>query len=149
MQPKQIKLKIITPEKIILDELADQVSLPTVNGEITILPDHIPIIIDLTEGDIVAVKNNEHIPFIVVGGFGEVKQNENNQTEVIILADFAEAVLDLSDEIIDKAKIRAEELKKGIDNKDLVDFEHFDTELKRSLTRIKIADKWRMKKYRK
>jgi len=30
-----------------------------------------------------------------------------------------------------------------------VDFEHFESELERSLTRVKIADKWRTKKYRK
>jgi hypothetical protein len=31
----------------------------------------------------------------------------------------------------------------------VVDFEHFASELERSLTRVKIADKWRTKKYRK
>jgi len=36
-----------------------------------------------------------------------------------------------------------------MENKELVDFEHFAAELERSLTRVKIADKWRTKKYRK
>ena len=150
---KQIKLKIITPEKLIFDELVDQVSLPTVNGEITILSDHIPLIVDLSAGDIVAVKNNEDIPFVVVGGFVEIKNDENQDnnkiTEVAVLADFAETVLDLSDDIIAEAKARAEKLKTEMDSKELVDFERLETELARSLTRIKIADKWRIKKYRK
>jgi len=37
----------------------------------------------------------------------------------------------------------------GGTDKDAVDFEHFEAELERSLTRVKIADKWRNKKYRK
>src|SRR5258708_4957509 len=41
---KKLKLKIITPEKLILEEMAEGVSLPTTEGEITILPDHIPLI---------------------------------------------------------------------------------------------------------
>jgi F0F1-type ATP synthase epsilon subunit len=85
----------------------------------------------------------------VVGGFLEVKQDENKITTVAVLADFAEHVSELSDEKIEKAKTRAEELKKQMENKDIVDYEHFATELERSLTRVRIADKWRTKKYRK
>src|SRR3989339_302022 len=98
---KQLKLKIITPERLVLEEMVDQVTLPTTEGEIT------------------------------------------------ILADFAEHVSEISDEKIEKAKARAIELEKQMENKDHVDFEHFEAELERSLTRVKIADKWRTRKYRK
>jgi F-type H+-transporting ATPase subunit epsilon len=148
MATKQLKLKIITPERLILEEMVDQVSLPTTEGEITILPEHIPLISGLKSGDVVAVINGESVPMAVVGGFVEVRQNEK-VTEVAILADFAEHVSELSDEKIAKAKARAEELKKKLENKEIVDFEHFEAELERSLTRVKIADKWRTKKYRK
>jgi len=152
---KKLKLKIITPEKLILEEMVDQVSLPTTQGEITVLPSHIPLITSLTSGDIVAVANGEFIPMAVVGGFLEVKTDpparagEDGVTTVAVLADFAEHISDLSEEKIAEAKAKAEELKKKmIENKDEVDFEHFEAELERSLTRIKIADKWKMKKYR-
>ena len=146
---KQLKLKIVTPERLVLEEMVDQVSLPTTEGEITILPDHIPLISGLASGDVVAVANGEHVPMAVVGGFVEIKQGENKITEVAILADFAEHVSELSDEKIEKAKARAEELRKQMENKEHVDFEHFESELERSLTRVKIADKWRTRKYRK
>jgi len=132
-----------------LEEMVDQVTLPTTEGEITILPDHIPLIAGLKSGDVVAVTNVEHIPMAVVGGFLEVKKNEEGNTEVAVLADFAEHVKELSDEKIAQARARSEELKKQMENKDHVDFEHFESELERSLTRVKIADKWRTKKYRK
>ncbi len=149
MSTKQLKLKIVTPERLILEELVDQVSLPTTLGEITVLPNHIPLITELASGDVVALVDGEYVPMAVVGGFLEVKQNKNGITEVAVLADFAEHVGELSDEKISAAKVRAEELKKQLENKEHVDFEHFEAELERSLTRVKIADKWRSKKYRK
>lgn len=145
---KQLKLKIVTPEKLILEELVDQVTLPTTEGEITILPEHIPLIAGLASGDVVAFTNGEHVPMAVSGGFIEVKTVDGN-TEVAVLADFAEHVADITEEAIKHAEARAAELKKMADNEEVVDFEHFAAELERSLTRVKIADKWRTRKYRK
>ncbi len=145
---KKLKLKIITPERLVLEEEVESVIIPTTEGEITVLADHIPLIVSLTSGDIVANSNGENIPMAVVGGFVEVKKEEG-KTIVAILADFAEHVSEISDEEIEKAKNKSEELKKQAANHEVVDFEHFESELERSLTRIKIADKWRKKKYRK
>ena len=154
---KKLQLKIVTPEKLILEELVDQVTLPTIEGEITILADHIPLISALSSGDIVAVKDGEYIPMAVVGGFIELKKpysenqtgKENDLTTVVILADFAEHLASITLAEIEKAKARAAELKKQAENNEVIDFEHFESELERSLTRVKIADKWRSKKYRK
>ena len=146
---KKLKLKIVTPERLILEEMVDQVTLPSSEGEITILPDHIPIVTGLHPGDVVAVVNGEYVPMAVAGGFVEIKKNTEGITEVAVLADFAEHVSEISEEKIAQAKSRAEELRKQMENKEVVDFEHFATELERSLTRVKIADKWRTKKYRK
>ena len=143
-----IKLKIITPERLILEEMVDQVTFPSQNGELTILPEHIPLVVGLSSGDVVAVTKGEHVPMAVAGGFVEVK-NVNGETQVTVLADFAEHVSEISDEAIAKAKARAIELEKLMENKDHVDFEHFESELERSLTRVKISEKWRSKKYRK
>jgi|SRR3989344_1296290 len=148
MESKKLKLKIVTPERLILEEDVDQVTFPSTEGELTILPDHIPLIAGLASGDVVAVTNGEHLPWAVVGGFVEVKKDENEQTTVAVLADFAEHVSELSDTAIEKAKARAEELRKQMENKEVVDYEHFASELERSLTRVRIADKWKSKKYR-
>ncbi|MES2315433.1 MAG: ATP synthase F1 subunit epsilon [Patescibacteria group bacterium] len=145
---KQLKLKIVTPERLILEEMVDQVSLPTTEGEITVLPDHIPLVVGLKSGDVVAVSGGEHIPMAVAGGFLEVKKNPEGITEVAVLADFAEPVAEITDQKIEEAKRKAGELQKQMQDKDHVDFEHFEAELERSLTRVKIADKWRTRKYR-
>lgn len=139
----QIKLKIITPERTILEEMVDSVTLPTTEGEIGIFPNHIPLVSALASGDIVAKKGGEEIPMAVVGGFIELKDNE-----IAVLADFAEHVSEISDEAVARAQARAEELRAMQHNASIVDFEHFASELERSLTRVRIADKWRGKKYR-
>lgn len=145
---KKLQLKIVTPEKLILEELVDQVTIPTTEGEITILASHIPLVASIASGDIVAVSDGEHIPMEVVGGFVETKK-EGDLTVVTILADFAEHVSSITEVEIEKAKARALELKKQAENNEIVNFEHFEGELERSLNRVKIADKWRIKKYRK
>ena len=143
MSKKQLQLKIITPERTVLEEMVDQVSIPTTEGEITVLPDHIALVAGLKSGDIVAKIGDEIVPMAVSGGFIEIKNNE-----VAILADFAEHVSDISDAVVAKARARADELQKMKHDVEEVDFESYAAELERSLTRVRIADKWRGKKYR-
>lgn len=143
MATKQLKLKIITPERTVFEEMVDSVTLPTPDGEIGIFPHHIALVTMLASGDIVAKVGGDVVPMAVSGGFIELKHNE-----LAVLADFAEHVTDISDEAIEKAKARAAELERMRKNGEIVDFERFEAELARSLTRVKVADKWRGKKYR-
>jgi F-type H+-transporting ATPase subunit epsilon len=144
MSESKLQFKIITPDRILIDEKVDKITLPTLSGEITILPNHIPLVTELSKGDIVAVLGDEFIPVAVVGGFARI-----DAKEVAILADFAEHVSEITDEAIAKAKNRAEEIKKQIQNKEIVDYEHFEAELARSLTRVSVGDKWKVRRYRK
>lgn len=148
MSTKTLKLKIATPERLILEEEVALVTLPTTEGQITVLPGHVPLISSLGLGEILAKGNTatgeDDVPMTVSGGFIEVKQTPEG-SEVIILANTAEHVSQLD---VERAKNRAEELMK-MKQASHVDFEHFEAELERSLNRVKVADKWRGKKYRK
>ena len=148
MSTNHLKLKIITPERTVLEEMVDSVTIPTTEGEIGVFPMHIPLVSALASGDIVAKRGDEVIPMAVSGGFIEVKPGADSSTEVAILTDFAEHVAEISDEAIAQAKARAAELEKMKASGEVVDFEQFESELARSLTRVKVADKWRGKKYR-
>ncbi len=144
MSNKTIKLKIVTPERLVLEEDVTQVTLPTTEGEITILPGHVPLIASLGKGEILARGGDDHIPMAIYGGFLEVKQTPEGG-EVVVLANFAEHVSQID---VERAQNRAKELMEK-KNASAVDFEHFEAELERSLNRVKIADKWKGKKYRK
>lgn len=145
---KSIKLKIITPEKLVFEENVEQVTMPTEAGEITVLPGHIPMVTVLGRGDIVAKINGEDVPLVAVGGFAKI-DNTGGESEVAILADFAEHVGVITESEIEKAQARAVELQKQFENNEIVDIEHFETELARSLTRASIGAKWKVRKYRK
>ena len=143
MNTPKIQLKIATPESLIMQEEVDQVSLPTKKGEITVLPNHIPLIAQLQFGELVAKKENEDIPFAIWGGFVEIKNNN-----VIVLCDVAEFAEDLVLEKIEEAKIKAEQLmqKKG----EFTEEEYADLIFgyQKELARLTVAKKYRTKKYR-
>jgi len=70
-----IKFKIATPEKVVYENEIEQVSVPTMDGEITILPNHIPLVSVLKAGELrIKDKNGEQI-MAVSGGFLEMRGN--------------------------------------------------------------------------
>lgn len=76
-----MQLNIIAPNKIIYQGKISSVTLPGKKGELTVLPNHIPLITSLTEGKIkVKVKgdNQKELLFEIKEGILEVKPNEVN-----------------------------------------------------------------------
>ena len=53
-----LRLKIVTPERLVLEEDVYSVTLPAEGGEITVLPDHIPYIGSLRSGEIFFRRRN-------------------------------------------------------------------------------------------
>lgn len=103
--PRRIKLKIITPERVVVEEEVDSVTLPAAAGEITVLPNHIPLVSTLTTGVITLRKSGEEKYIASSGGFLEVKPG----SEVTVLADTADRADELLWEKVEAAKKAAEE----------------------------------------
>lgn len=71
-----LKLRIVSPEKVVYDGPIESIKVPGSLGSFEILDNHAPIISSLTNG-VVEYKNNEGVQTInVEGGFVEVKKNE-------------------------------------------------------------------------
>lgn len=71
-----LKLKIVSPEKVIYDGVAESLKVPGSLGNFEILDKHAPIISSLTRG-VVEYKNADGVSTLNVdGGFVEVKKNE-------------------------------------------------------------------------
>lgn len=68
-----MKLRIITPKKMVLEEEIEAVTLPSVEGEITILPNHVSLFSLLKEG-VVKIKYEKKEDFLAIGG-GYVETN--------------------------------------------------------------------------
>ena len=87
-----LKLEIITPEAVALSEDVDWVTLPGVEGELGIYPQHIPLLTQLAPGIVVARKGNEEFTLAVSEGFVEVTANRVSLlTDLALSADADEA----------------------------------------------------------
>lgn len=137
---KKIKFEIVTPERTVLKSDIDQITLPTKSGQITVLPNHVPLVSMLSPGEIVIKKEGEEISMATSGGFVEVMVNK-----VVILADTAERAEEIDEKRAEEARRRAENLlaeKKG----DKREFASLSAIMEKELARIKVARRY--KKYK-
>ena len=143
-----MNLQLVTPERTVLTEEVVSLTCPTVDGEITILPGHAPIIATLTSGELIARSTNKHNDgshnIHVAGGFVQV---QNSGREIIILADAAEHFYEIDLERAKQAKTEAENI---LREQTLSDEEYAMAAvwLQRSLSRIHIARKHSQRKSR-
>ena len=94
----RLQLDIITPERGVLSEAVDAVTLPGLGGELGILPGHTPLISQLQTGVLAYTQSGATRRLLVSGGFVEVSDDR-----VAVLADLAERP-----EEIDAARARQE-----------------------------------------
>ena len=71
---KNFNLEIISPEKIILSDKVNSVTIPSFEGEMTILPDHIPLITFLRPG-ILRIEGSKESEYFVEEGTVEFSNN--------------------------------------------------------------------------
>ncbi|MBI1755293.1 ATP synthase F1 subunit epsilon [Candidatus Azambacteria bacterium] len=102
----QIHFEIVTPEKVAYQDKIDALTLDTKDGEITILPNHMPLVSVLRPGEMRIKKGNEEIFMAVSGGFVEVQPD----SKVIIIADAAERAEDINELKAEEARARAQDI---------------------------------------
>lgn len=125
-----LQLSIVTPEKLIVADDADQVNIPGSEGDLGILYDHAPILTAMRAGTLSYQKGEETTTMVVSGGFAEVTENR-----VTILAEAAEFVGEIDAERALAARKRAEETLSRSDlNQE--EFEEAQKELFRAIARL-------------
>ncbi len=132
----QIKFKIVTPEKTVFEDAVDQATLPTTDGEITILPNHRSYIASLKPGGIMLKKNGEESFVCISGGFIEFHGNE-----LVILADTAERAEEIDLKRAEEARQKAEELKNQRVSMDENEYARVAAAIQKESARIRVARK--------
>ena len=130
----KLNLKIITPERILVDEEVDAVYSLAVDGEFGILPEHIPFMTALNIGVSKYVQGDKTEYISTIGG---ILQVENNN--VSILSDAAELGEEIDIARARAAKERAE-ARLGTAEKE-TDVDRAQAALARAIVRIKAASK--------
>ena len=132
-----IKLKVITPERVVFEGEVDQVTLPVSDGEVTILPKHRSYIASLKVGEIVTKKGSEEDNIAVVGGFIEFVDDQ-----LIVLADEALRAEEIDIEKAEAARKRAEDIKNNVIRTDDMEYARVAAALEKELSKIKIKKKY-------
>jgi F-type H+-transporting ATPase subunit epsilon len=135
---QNIKLKIVTPEKLLLETEVSQVTLPVTYGEVTILPLHIPYIGSLASGEVHFVESTGgEVTLALSSGFVEFHDDV-----LTVLADRAERAEDIDIERAEEARHRAEELmKQVVATVDAEEYARTVAMLDKELNRIRVARK--------
>jgi F-type H+-transporting ATPase subunit epsilon len=98
-----IKLEIVTPEATTFSDDVEMVTLTGGDGEMGILPQHMPLMTQLVAGEIIARKDNQNIFLAVGDGFVQVTGDR-----VAILTDMAIRAENIDEAKAEEARQRAE-----------------------------------------
>jgi F-type H+-transporting ATPase subunit epsilon len=132
-----LSVHVVTAEReVYTDDGVDEVVAPGVQGELTVLPQHAPLLTMIKPGLLRLVKGSDETDVAITGGFLEVKGDR-----VTILADAAERAEEIDTVRAEEARRRAErDLEEREDTEELV---AAAAALQRALLRLRAAERRR------
>lgn len=137
-----LRIKLVTPERTLFEEEVVSVTLPTTEGEITVLPKHLPLVAALQPGVAKLVRADGHIEDVAVsGGFIQIGNDL-----VTVLADTAERGEELTLDAIAQAQMRAREVMKEAKFADENSYAAAAASLERELARYRTAVRHRTRR---
>lgn len=129
-----LHVEIITPEKVIYKDDVSEIIVPTENGQITVLANHVNLLTKILPGEMIIKKGSQEHLLAITGGFLEIADNQ-----AIILADYAVRAEDIEVANAEAAQKRAEHmLKEKATDKE---FRIAEAELQKALLQLKVATK--------
>ncbi len=137
-----IAFELTTPERNVEKREISSVTIPTSEGEITVLPGHVPLVANLKPGMLTVFFGREEEYLAVAGGYVEVQPGN----KVIVLADTAERADELDLQQAEEARERARKLLTEKRHMDDVSSASAVATLERELARAKVARKHRERK---
>jgi len=127
-----LKVSVVTPDGPVISGDFEMVSVTAENGQIGVLPGHIPLVAPLKIDSVRLKHENTEEVVVVNGGFLEVRPDE-----VSILAPSAERASDIDVARAEEARLRAEKL---LEQQEEIDKERARLALKRAMNRIRVGN---------
>ena len=129
----QLQLEVVTPERRVLSESVNSVTVPGLGGEMQILPGHAALISELQTGVLAYNQDGTVFQLHVSGGFIEV-----NNDHVSVLAEIAERAEEID---AARARLAREHTEKQLSSWSGTeeDFERARAKLDRSMVRLQLA----------
>ena len=131
-----LTLRVITPDKIILDETVNSLRIPGVDGSIGILPRHAAMVAALDAGELRYEQNGKQHFLFVGKGFAEVRGST-----VRVVTDVGEEASDIDVERAKQAAERAKERLRGVQMRgpDPYDLLRAEAAMRRAIQRLRVA----------
>ena len=130
--PTKIRLEIVTPERLLLSEDVDEVTIPGMEGYLGVLPGHLPLLTGIGVGVLTYRKGTEKFHFAVNRGFAEVLGDR-----VIVLARTVEAPKEID---VARAQADKETAEKTLHSKQQIDVDATVADLMKATTRLQVAE---------
>jgi F-type H+-transporting ATPase subunit epsilon len=134
-----LKIKVVTPDKVLVDEIIDSVSIPTTSGMITVLSKHVPLVSTIKSGEMVVRKAGTGMGYTVFKGLVNVRPHMKGLTEVVVLLERSEPIEELDHARAEEALARARALAEENENDE--DFALFEGLIEKELNRVRVAVK--------
>jgi F-type H+-transporting ATPase subunit epsilon len=131
----KIRLRIVTPSRLVLDEEVDEVTAPGELGEFGVLPDHIAFLSTLVAGELSYKQGAARHVLVIDGGYAEVLDNV-----MTVLASAAEFAGEIDVARAQRAKERAEK-RMGELNFEDPEYVQLEESQRRALARLQVATK--------
>ena len=128
------QLEIVTPEKMVVRDVAEEIQIPGRNGYLGVLPGHAPLITELGAGEINYRAGGQSHRFCVAWGFAEVLPDR-----VTVLAETVERADEIDVSRAQQSLARAEESLKSAQTEE--DFAHATAKIRAAQARIEVAQK--------
>jgi F-type H+-transporting ATPase subunit epsilon len=139
MSEELFSLRVISPLGTAFEGQVKQATLPTPNGEITILAHHMPVVAVLSEGEVRIPTEKGDVVIAVAGGFLDTDLNA-----ATVLSDFAAEAQSIEVARVETARKRAEELL--AEKKLKGEIALIERDLQRSLLQLKVAERYRRRR---
>ena len=133
----QLQLEVVTPERRVLSDAVNSVTVPGLGGEMQILPGHAALISELQTGVLTYNQDGTNFQLHVSGGFVEV-----NNDRVSVLAEVAERPQEID---VARARLAREHTEKALSSWSGTDeeFERNRAKLERAIVRLQLASSHR------
>lgn len=98
-----LKLEIVTPDAKVYSQDVEMVTLPGVEGEMGVYPNHVPLLTQISAGEVIVRKEGREDYLAVGDGFVEITSDH-----VAILTDMAISAQNIDEASAEEARRRAE-----------------------------------------
>jgi F-type H+-transporting ATPase subunit epsilon len=131
----KIRLRVVTPSRLVLDEEVDEVTAPGELGEFGVLPNHIAFLSTLVPGELSYKQGSDRVILAISGGYAEVLDNV-----MTVLAPAAEFAWEIDMARAERARDRAEKQLTEL-NREQGDWEAAAAAMKLAQVRIQVASR--------